>query len=333
MKEGIWMKVLVVGGAGYIGSHTVYELVRQGHEVVIFDNLSTGNKEALHPEATLFEGNLINKEEVNAVFEAHPDIDLVMHFAAKIVVPESVEQPIAYYENNVYGVAVLLEQMLKHDVKNFMFSSTAAVYGEPTVTTPLLENQIVQPINPYGATKKSAEDLIQSVGVSDGLNYIIFRYFNVAGADDSGEIGLSPKTPLTHIIPIVNQTLLGMRPQMAIFGDDYPTKDGTCVRDYIHVADLAKAHVMGAEYVFAGNDSEIINLGSETGFSVKEIVEAAEEEIGEKVNHVYEERRAGDPAMLVASNKKAKELLNWEPQKSVQEMIASDYKWRKNPKY
>lgn len=326
------MRILVVGGAGYIGSHTVYELLKAKHEVVVFDNLSTGNIEAVHKDAKFFRGDLLNRQDVETVFETYK-IDAVMHFAAKLLVPESVEKPIEYYENNVHGVAVLLEAMKKFDIKKITFSSTAAVYGEPSEIKKICEQTTVQPINPYGSSKRAAEDLIQAVQHAYGIQFIIFRYFNVAGADAGGEIGLSPKHTPTHLIPAINETLLGLRAEFKVFGTDYPTKDGTCIRDYIHITDLAQAHVLGIEYLDEKNKSEIINLGTNDGFSVKEIMEKTEQVLGQKINVVMESRRAGDPACLVASNEKAKNVLGWVPKMTIEDMIVSDYNWRKTPKF
>jgi UDP-glucose-4-epimerase len=327
------MKLLVIGGAGYIGSHFVYEAIRAGHEITIFDNLSTGNKESIHPQAKFVEGDLTNKKDVDAVL-AGDKFDAALHFGAKLIVPESVEKPLMYYENNVYGVGVMLEGLKNHGVKNVMFSSTAAVYGDPINDEPLTEDSsLTIPINPYGASKKAAEDLIQWTHAAHDINYIIFRYFNVAGADSSGEIGLSPKNPPTHLIPVINEAILGIRPEMKIFGEDYPTPDGTCIRDYIHITDLAQAHVLGIEYLVKTGESNIINLGTNTGLSVKEIIEATEEALKVTIPRTIFPRRAGDPAKLTASNKKAKELLGWEPKLTVADMITSDYNWRKNPKF
>jgi len=326
------MKVLVVGGAGYIGSHTALTLVRRGHEVVVFDNLSTGNEAAIPLEATFVAGDLLNKADIDNVLQTHP-FDIVMHFAAKLIVPESVEQPIRYFENNVHGVALLLESMREHGLKNFIFSSTAAVYGEPTDGAVITEDTPTNPINPYGASKRAAEDLIRATDEAYDMKHVIFRYFNVAGADASGEIGLSPKNPPTHLIPVINETLLGIRQETKVFGTDYPSADGTCVRDYIHITDLAQAHVLGAEYLLETNKSATMNLGTHTGYSVMSIIAAAEKEIGQPVTYTVSPRRAGDPAMLVASNALAKELLGWEPSRTVEEMIRSDYEWRANPKY
>jgi UDP-glucose 4-epimerase len=223
--------------------------------------------------------------------------------------------------------------MSKHNIKKFIFSSTAAVYGEPDGSAPIEEDAMTQPINPYGSSKKAAEDLIQAVQHAFGIEFIIFRYFNVAGADASGEIGLAPKGMPTHLIPAINETILGIRPIFKVFGADYTTNDGTCIRDYIHISDLACAHVLGIEYLNTTNKSEIINLGTNKGFSVKQIMDAAEKILNIKINTEYVGKRAGDPAFLVASNNKAQKLLNWTPKYSIEDMIQSDYNWRKTPKF
>ncbi|TLG75241.1 UDP-glucose 4-epimerase GalE [Culicoidibacter larvae] len=325
------MRVLVVGGAGYIGSHTVYELIRSGHEVVVYDNLSTGNTKAIHREATFVEGDIRDKIMLDAVFEEH-GIDAVMHFAAKIVVPESVEQPAEYFENNVYGVGVLLQAMRDAKVDKFIFSSTAAVYGMPNQSVPITEDAETKPINPYGESKLSAEKLIGWCEAPYGIKYTIFRYFNVAGADGEGQIGLSPKT-VSHIIPSTNEAVLGLRDKLIVFGTDYNTEDGTCIRDYIHVTDLARAHVLGVEKLAETMTSKTYNLGSSNGFSVKDIVTTTEEVLAEPVPVEYGPRRAGDPDYLVASNKRAEAELGWVPEYDLASMIESDYNWRKAPKY
>ena len=248
------MKVCVIGGAGYIGSHTVYELIDDHHEVVVIDNLSTGEREAVHPDAKFYLGDITNFEQLDDIFQQECDVkpfDAVMHFAAKIVVPESVEKPLEYYHNNVEGVRVMLAVMTKHNIKNVIFSSTAAVYGQPQKGICQEEDE-TKPINPYGETKLASEKMIQWVANAYDMNYCIFRYFNVAGAHDSLKIGLN-RDNLTHIIPITVQTALKVRESMNIFGDDYDTEDGTCVRDYIHVSDLAYAHVLGMKYIVNEN--------------------------------------------------------------------------------
>ncbi len=317
------MRVLVVGGAGYIGSHTVYELIKDGQEVVILDNLSSGYMELVHPKAIFYKGDIRIKKDIEHVFDKEK-IDVVMHFAAKIVVPESVEQPLEYYYNNVEGVRVLLEVMNEKNVKKIVFSSTAAVYGEASGTC--YEDMPTKPINPYGETKLATEKMIQWVAGAHGFNYVIFRYFNVAGADESLKIGLM-KDQLTHLIPVAIQAILGIREHLTIFGDDYPTRDGSCIRDYVHVSDLAYAHVLGAHYLLKGGASEIMNLGSNSGFTVKEVAEAVNDIAPLKV--LLGPRRAGDPAELVASNEKAKRILNWIPKFNIKDIVMSDYNYRK----
>lgn len=321
------MKVCVIGGAGYIGSHAVYELIRDGHEVVVIDNLSTGKESMIHESAKFYLGDITKKEELNNIFKKESEIkpfDVVMHFAAKLIVPESVTHPLEYYHNNVEGVRIMLEVMVENNIKNVVFSSTAAVYGEP-VKPVCEEDDLTKPINPYGESKLACEKLIEWVSKAHDLNYCIFRYFNVAGADESLEIGLD-KEKLTHIVPIVNEVALGKREKVMVFGDDYDTPDGTCIRDYIHVTDLAQAHILGAKYILENNKSLLVNLGSNEGYSVMEVIKEVD-----KISPVkYEmgERREGDPAKLIASNKRAKEILGWEPKYKLFEIVKSDYDFR-----
>lgn len=317
------MRVLVVGGAGYIGSHTVYELIKDNHEVIILDNLSSGYMDLVHPDAKFYLGDIRIKKDIERVFN-NEKIDVVMHFAAKLIVPESVKEPLAYYYNNVEGVRVLLEVMNEYNVKKFVFSSTAAVYGEASGVCE--ENMITKPINPYGETKLACEKMISWVANAHDFKYVIFRYFNVAGADESLKIGLM-KDQLTHLIPLAIQGIIGIRDHLTIYGNDYPTKDGTCVRDYIHVSDLAYAHVLGAHYLFEGGKSEVINLGSSNGFTVLEVAKAVDEIAPLKI--VMGPRRDGDPAELIASNEKAKKILHWVPKYSLKEIVISDYNYRK----
>lgn len=319
------MKVLVIGGAGYIGSHAVYELIRDNNEVIVMDNLSTGKEEMIHKSAKFYFGDITKKEDLDKVFSSEKNIDVVMHFAAKLIVPESVKMPLEYYYNNVEGVRLMLDAMIRHGVKNVVFSSTAAVYGEP-VKPICEEDDITLPINPYGASKLATENMIKWVCNAYNMNYCIFRYFNVAGADKSLEIGLD-KDNLTHLVPIVTQTILGLRDKMKVFGDNYDTKDGTCIRDYIHVSDLAQAHILGAKYILNNNKSILVNLGSNNGYSVKEVIDAAS--IYGKVNYEIVERREGDPAKLIASNSKAKELLGWIPKYTLDDMIKTDLEFRR----
>lgn len=331
LRYNYFMKILVTGGAGYIGSHAVYELIRDGHDVIVLDNLSTGNKEAIHKDAKFVEADQLDKAALNKVFSDNK-FDVVMHFSAKLIVPESVEHPLEYFENNVTGVRLILETMKNHGVKNIVFSSTAAVYGDQDKDV-LTEDIPKTPINPYGASKLSCEWLIEASAKAYDMNYVIFRYFNVAGADKSGEIGQATKgRELTHLIPVVIEAASGIRPEMQVFGDDYPTQDGTCIRDYIHVTDLAKAHVLGAKYAFNGK-SNIFNLGSKNGFSVKDVIDTSSKVLNKDIPHTIVGRRAGDPAKLVASNDKAKEELNWSPELTLEEMIKSDNTWRNDKKF
>lgn len=325
------MKVLVVGGAGYIGSHVTYELIRAGHEVIVLDNLSTGLKEMVHKDAKFYLGDITNKDQVVSVFNDEcniKDFDVVMHFAAKLIVPESMEKPLEYYKNNVEGVRILLETMTEFNIKNIVFSSTAAVYGNP-VNPICTEEDYTIPCNPYGESKLACERLIQWVSNTYKMNYCIFRYFNVAGADETLEIGLK-KDNLTHLIPVVIQTALGIREKMTVFGEDYDTPDGTCIRDYIHVSDLAKAHVLGAEYLMNDNKSLLVNLGSNDGYSVKEVIAEVEKKI--PVNYEIGPKRDGDPAKIIASNAKAKEILKWEPRYNLHDIIESDMNFRMKDK-
>lgn len=322
------MKVFVAGGAGYIGSHTVYELIRAGHEVIVYDNLSTGSRAAVHKEARFYEGDILDKARIVDVIQTEREsgaVDVAMHFAAKLIVPESVSNPLAYYHNNVEGVRQMLEGLIETGVSNIVFSSTAAVYGEPPQGE-CFEDDYTLPINPYGETKLAAERMIKWVSAAHGLNYCLFRYFNVAGADSTLEIGLE-KDQLTHLVPLIMQTALGRREKLSIFGDDYDTPDGTCIRDYVHVTDLAKAHVLGAEYICKQQESLLLNLGSGKGYSVKEVVDAAEKLF--PFTYEYADRRPGDPAKLIANVEKAQEVLGWQAKLGLKEILQSDYDFRK----
>lgn len=322
------MKVCVIGGAGYIGSHVVYELIRDGHDVVVIDNLTTGHEYMVHKSARFYFGDITKKEDLTKIFKEECIIkpfDVVMHFAAKLIVPESVEKPLEYYYNNVEGVRIMLEVMTEFNIKNIVFSSTAAVYGEP-IGDVCNEDDPKIPINPYGSTKLASEEMIKWVCNAYDMNYCIFRYFNVAGADESLEIGLD-KEVITWIVPIANEVALGIRKNMKLYGDDYNTPDGTCIRDYIHVTDLAQAHVLGAKYIYENNKSVTMNLGSNEGYSVKEVLNIVNDII--PIDYEVSERRSGDPAKLIASNKKAKQILGWEPKKNLYDMIKSDLDFRK----
>ena len=320
------MKVLVLGGAGYIGSHTVYALIEAGEEVVIIDNLLTGYEAAVHPKAVFYKGDIRDRAFLDSVFEKEKDIDAVIHFAASSLVGESMTNPLKYYENNLYGTMVLLGALVAHGIDKVVFSSTAATYGEPE-NLPILEGDRTLPTNTYGETKLSMEKMFKWVGKAHGLKYVALRYFNACGAHESGEIG-EAHNPESHLIPLILQVPNGQREHISIFGDDYATKDGTCVRDYIHVTDLAQAHILAAKYLLAGNDSDVFNLGNGIGFTVKEVIETARKVTDDPIKAVIEPRRAGDPAFLIASSEKAKEVLGWKPEYAdLETIIASAWKW------
>ncbi len=319
------MAILVLGGAGYIGSHTVYELIDNGEDVVIVDNLETGHIEAVHPKARFYQGDIRDRAFVDSVFEKE-NIDAVIHFAANSLVGESMTNPLKYYDNNVNGTKVLLESMIAHDVKKIVFSSTAATYGEPE-NIPILESDKTCPTNAYGETKLSMEKMMKWTDVAHRLKYVALRYFNACGAHESGNIG-EAHAPETHLIPLILQVPLGKREFISIYGDDYDTEDGTCIRDYIHVTDLAQAHILAVKYLLAGNESNTFNLGNGVGFSVKEVIETAKKATGLPIKAEVVERRAGDPARLIASSDKAKEVLGWNPQHAdLEEIISSAWKW------
>ena len=320
------MKILVLGGAGYIGSHTVYELTDAGEDVVIIDNLETGYKEAVHPKAKFYQGDLRDRAFVDSVLDQETGIDAVIHFAANSLVGESMTNPLKYYDNNLCGTKIMLESMVAHGIDKIVFSSTAATYGEPE-KTPILETDRTEPTNTYGETKLSMEKMFKWVGKAHGLRFVSLRYFNACGAHKSGEIG-EAHNPETHLIPLILQVPNGKREAISIFGTDYPTKDGTCVRDYIHVTDLAQAHILAVKYLMEGNESDIFNLGNGIGFTVKEVIETAKEVTQKPIKAVEEGRRAGDPAVLIASSEKAKKVLGWKPEHAdLHEIIESAWKW------
>lgn len=322
------MTVLVLGGAGYIGSHTVYELVDRGTDVVIIDNLETGYIEAVHPKARFYKGDIRDRAFVDSVFDKEK-IDAVIHFAANSLVGESMVNPLKYYDNNLCGTKVLLESMVAHDIKKIVFSSTAATYGEPE-RIPILEGDKTEPTNTYGETKLSMEKMFKWTDKAHGLKYVSLRYFNACGAHESGMIGEAHK-PETHLIPLILQVPLKQREAITIFGDDYDTTDGTCIRDYIHVTDLAQAHILAVNYLMEGNESNIFNLGNGIGFTVKEVIDTARKVTGDEIKAVMAERRAGDPAKLIASSNKAKSVLGWKPEHAdLEEIIASAWKWHKS---
>lgn len=325
------MKVLVTGGAGYIGSHATYLLVERGFDVVVVDNLSTGHKEAVHEKAKFYEGDIGDYKFISNILKEE-NVDGVIHFAAFSLVGESMENPYKYYENNVGKTNNLLKAMIDFNVKNIVFSSTAATYGEPK-TIPILESDYTNPTNVYGETKLSMEKMIKWYNKAYGLNYVCLRYFNVAGAHPSGTIG-EAHNPETHLIPIILQVASGRRDKINVYGDDYDTKDGTCIRDYIHVMDLVDAHIKAIEYLFNGSESDVFNLGSGEGFTVYEMIEAARKVTGDKIPLVVAERRAGDPAKLIASSKKAREILGWKPKfEDITKMIEDAWNWEKNKRY
>lgn len=324
------MNVLVTGGAGYIGSHVVRQLLKQGHAVTIFDNLSRGHIESVHSEAKFENINLLDFKTLDEKLALYK-IEAVIHFAAFAYVGESVENPGMYYENNVIGGINLLNALKKHDIKKIVFSSTCSLYGNP-LKVPISEAETTKPINPYAETKLMIENMLKDFDKSHGFKFVALRYFNAAGADFDGVIGESHE-PEPHLIPIILDTALGKRKKLMIYGDDYPTPDGTCIRDYIHVYDLADAHIKALEYLMNGGQSEIINLGTGDGASVKEVIEAAKEITGKPITAEIAPRRAGDPASLVADNKKAKTVLGWSPKYNMKDIISSAWKWTCDKKY
>ncbi len=317
-------KVLVVGGAGYIGSHMVKYLDKMGAVITVLDNLSTGHRDLI-TAGEFIEGDLGDEALLNSVFERR-DIDVVMHFAASSLVAESVADPLKYYTNNISRTASLLSAMQRHDIKHFIFSSTAAVYGEPD-ELPITENTSTNPSNPYGATKLAVERMLRDCDTGFGLKSICLRYFNACGADDSATIG-ERHQPETHLIPLVLQVAAGLREHISVFGHDYETEDGTCIRDYIHVNDLAQAHYQAMMKLLNGAESITYNLGNSAGFSVRQVVEQARMVTAKEIKVVEAARRRGDPAVLVADSAKARRELGWQPQyESLSTMIASAWAW------
>lgn len=322
------MRILVLGGAGYIGSHTALELVKAGNEVVIADNLVTGYRKAIPEGAKFYKGDLRDSDFLDNLFHQEK-IDAVIHFAAYSLVGESVTNPLKYYDNNLYGTKVLLEAMVKNNVGKIVFSSTAATYGEPE-NIPILESDRTCPTNPYGETKLAMEKMFKWTAEAHGLRYVSLRYFNACGADESGTIG-EAHNPESHLIPLILQVPNGKRETISIYGTDYDTPDGTCIRDYIHVTDLAQAHILAVQYLNNGGESDIFNLGNGVGYSVREVIETARKVTGHPIPATETSRRAGDPARLVASSEKAKSALGWKPvHDSLEEIIASAWNWHKN---
>lgn len=317
------MKILVTGGAGYIGSVVTEFLCDAGHRVVVIDNLSTGHRAALEPRVRYIEADILDGGAITPVMR--DGIEAVCHFAAFSLVGESMEQPLKYYRNNIQGAVTLVEAMKGAGVNLFLFSSTAAVYGEPE-STPITEDAPLRPINAYGNTKLAIEKLLEDCHTAWGLKSLSLRYFNAAGASERfGE----DHHPETHLVPLVIDAAMGTRPELVIFGDDYPTPDGTCIRDYIHVKDLATAHLLGLEKLSEGLTGAL-NLGNGRGFSVREVVKAAEGVMGRSVPHRVGKRRTGDPAVLVASSDRAERLLGWKRSyPDIETIIVDAFKWRK----
>ncbi|MEA5059220.1 MAG: UDP-glucose 4-epimerase GalE [Clostridia bacterium] len=321
-------RILVPGGAGYIGSHAVKALIESGAEVVVVDNLETGFPQAVDPAAKFYQGDIRDKAFLDNLFEREP-INAVIHFAAYSQVGESMEIPLNYYDNNVNGTRVLLASMLEHGVKNIVFSSTAATYGEPR-NIPILESDPTEPTSAYGGTKLTMEQMMHWAAGAYGLRYVSLRYFNACGAHENGQIG-EAHSPESHLIPLILEVPNGKRPYISIFGEDYPTRDGTCVRDYIHVVDLAQAHLLAADYLLAGERSNIFNLGNGVGFTVKEVIAAAEAVVGASIPSKVVDRRRGDPAQLVASSEKVKSVLGWKPTRDgLHTILSTAWNWHKH---
>ena len=321
------MAILVTGGAGYIGSHTVADLLERGEEVVVIDNLLTGHREALLG-GKLYEGDLRDKELLTRIF-AENEITAVIHFAASSLVGESMQNPFKYYDNNVYGAMCLLDAMQQAGVKKIVFSSTAATYGEPE-KVPIEESDRTEPANVYGETKLMMERMMNWFDKVHGIRYVALRYFNAAGAHTSGKIGEDHR-PESHLIPLVLQTALGQREFISVCGEDYPTEDGTCVRDYIHVSDLADAHIKSVEYLNNDGASNVFNLGNGQGFSVKQVIETAVKVTGRDIPVKFEARRSGDPAVLVASSDKARSVLGWKPSyNQLEDIISGAWQWHES---
>ncbi|MEN8906111.1 MAG: UDP-glucose 4-epimerase GalE [Clostridiales bacterium] len=321
------MSVLVTGGAGYIGSHTVSQLVKNDEDVIILDNLEKGHKQSI-TNGKFYLGDIRNTKILDEIFTEN-DIDSVIHFAAYSLVGESVLNPLKYYENNVYGSTILIKKMIEYGVKKIVFSSTAAIYGEPE-SIPIKEESRLNPTNPYGESKLAIERLLKWSDAAYGLRYISLRYFNAAGADINGKIG-EDHNPESHLIPLILRVALGKSDCISIYGNDYKTNDGTCVRDYIHVTDLADAHVLAIKKLRSDNKSEVYNLGNGTGFSVKEVIDASREVTKIDIKSKVTDRRPGDPAILIASSEKIKSDLNWTPEFcDINKIIETAWNWHKN---
>ena len=322
--------ILVVGGAGYIGSHTNKELNRRGYQTLIYDNLVYGHKESVK-WGKLEVGDLAEEEHLERIFQEN-SIDAVLHFAAYAYVGESVAKPAKYYKNNVCNTIQLLDIMRKYQVNHIIFSSTCATYGVPD-KMPITEDMPQKPVNPYGATKWMVERILEDYRKAYGINYCCLRYFNAAGADPEGELGES-HMPETHLIPLILDAASGKRESISIFGTDYPTKDGTCVRDYIHVSDLADAHIRALEYLKQGGESTCFNLGNGNGDSVQHVIEVVKQVTGKEFKVKEEKRRAGDPPVLIGSAEKAEKVLGWKPKYAeIETIVEHAWKWHENKEY
>ena len=322
------MAVLICGGAGYIGSHCVYGFIDRCESVIVADNLQTGHAAAVHKSALFYNDDIRDRDFLEKIFTEN-NIDAVIHFAANALVGVSMIEPLAYYDNNVYGMQILLEAMYRHKVGKIVFSSSAATYGEPD-SVPIKETDRTEPTNPYGETKLAMEKMMKWADKAYGIKYIALRYFNVAGAHESAVIG-EDHDPETHLIPLVLQVPLNKRDNITIFGNDYATPDGTCIRDYVHVTDLIAAHMLALDSLRNGAESNVYNLGVGEGFSVNEIIVAARKVTGHAIPAVVSGRRAGDPSTLVASSNKIHQELGWIPKHTkIEDIIASAWKWHKN---
>ena len=318
--------IMVAGGAGYIGSHMVHQLLKTGYDVVIVDNLSTGHRQAVNPQARFYEGDTRDIQFLKQVF-AQESIQAIIHMDAFSIVPESVGDPLKYFDNNVIGMIKLLEIMQQYDVKYLIFSSTAATFGQPQ-QSPITEQTPQQPINPYGVSKLMMEQMMRWVDQAYGIKSVALRYFNAAGALADGSIG-EDHNPETHLIPIILKTAMGQQDTLKIYGNDYQTPDGTNVRDYVHVTDLAQAHILALKYLQAGNPSTAFNLGSNQGFSVQEIIQAARKVTQKAIPTEIAPRRGGDPDILIADSSRAKSILGWQPQYTdIQEIIKTAWTWK-----
>ena len=319
------MSVLVCGGAGYIGSHNVKALIEQGEDVIVLDNLWTGHKAAVPEQAAFYKGDVRDGALLDKIFTTHK-VDAVLHFCACSLVGESVEKPLLYFNNNVGGMQSLLEAMTRSHVNKIVFSSSAAVYGEPK-NVPIFEDDPTNPTNPYGESKRIMERIMHWVGQAHDIKYVSLRYFNVAGARHDGSMGEDHRNE-THLIPIILQVPLKKRDHVTVYGDDYKTKDGTCIRDYVYIEDLANAHLLALKYLRDGGESEIFNLGSGDGYSVMEMINAARKATGRDIAVEIGARRAGDPARLIADSKKARKILGWSPKVTrMEDIIATAWRW------